>query len=435
MDAAQDLRPMAISDQPEEESQLRVDSKIKLASLPLLIPVLLVVAGVVGTVLLPPRTCSLAQGGPFPARAAASLSQLSGWSDFVSISLANATAVSGCLNITALRQGLPVLGISSRVPPTEGGDVRLFFHNIVDFDTLNVSLRPDRPASFSLLFEFGNPARLMAVSLARVVFSAVLVPCLAGAVLGIARCGTEASLEPLLTNVLSLFTICFVDPFYIVQLFHPTPAGRACHVVLRDVYFGYIAFYAVALFAHFTPQESELLNRGFPLALMSITVAALLVQEFYFGDATRAVLMPRAGPPAFDRLTPSHIFLFAAVVVIVVARAATVWAGLWEAKVQRFRLYCSAIVVFVGAMMCFVAFDKFADEVTMMGVVSAFAFLMEYFHTEVDEGAYDVFDVNDEPLQNVDGELGADEDTDEIGEAVKKGALAKPEAKPEQEAL
>jgi hypothetical protein len=434
-DVNRELRPMATSDQPEDESQLRVDSKLELTSLPLLVPILLIAGGAVGAFLLPPRSCRLAHDGPFASRAAASLSQLSGWSDFVSISLANSTAVSGSLNVTALRHGLPVLEMASRVPPTGGGAVRLFFHDIVDFDTLDVAMRPDRPATFSVLFEFGNPARQMALSLARVVFSAVFMPYLVAAVFRVTRPDSEISVEAILTNALSFFTICFVDPFCLVQLFQPTPAGRACHVILRDVYFGYIAFYCVALFAHFTPQESELLNRGFPLALMCITVAALLVQDFYFAEHTRAVLMPGEGLPQLDRMTLSHIYMFAALLIIVVARAVTVRADVWETKVQRFRVYCGTTIVFVGAMAGLVAFEEFTSEVAMMGVVSAFAFLMEYFHTEVDEAVYDVFDVNDEPLQNVDGELGADEDTDEIGEAVTKGALAKPEAKPQQETL
>jgi hypothetical protein len=434
-DVNRELRPMAISDQPENESQLRIDTKIGFVSLPLIVPLFLVAAGIIGTLLLPPYSCRLTQNGPFPARASASLSRLSGWSAFVSVSLTNSTAISGSLNVSALRQSLPVLEVSSHVPPTAGGDVRLFFHDIVDFDTLDVNLRPDRPATFSLLFEFGNPAQRMAVSLARVVFSAVFVPYLIAAVFRVARRDSEVSLEPILTNALSLFTICFIDPFYVVQLFQPTPAGQTCHIVLRDVYFGYIAFYAVALFAHFTPQESELLNWGFPVALMGITVTALLVQDFYFREETRAVMMPREGLPAFDSLTLSHVYLFAALLMIVVARAATVRTDVWETKVQRFRLYCATTMVFLGAMVGLVAFEKFASEVAMMGVVSAFAFLMEYFHTEVDEGVYDMFDVNDEPLQNVDGELGADEDTHEVGEGVKKGALGKPEAKPQQKTL
>jgi hypothetical protein len=334
--------------------------------------------------------------------------------------VANATSISGIVNVTCLRQNLPFLHVASAIPPSNGSSVALFRHSLLDFDGVNVSVTLDASLKwrqYTIDWEFANSAWSMAIAVLRILLSAPFVPYL---LLGVAQFfgprACEISLERKLTNLLSLMTVLFVDPFFDLQLFKPSAARHLCHVALRNVYLSYVVFYSVALFGHFTPNDGTALNYGFPIALGAITLTGLSLQDFWLKKFSGLVLLP-ADAARFDRFEISHFFVFPVLAAVLVARAAI------ETEGQRHKWYTTAAVGFAVILVGLIGADVFfgaAQEVATMAVVSSFGLLMEYLHTERDDEPYGEYDQKRGAAGG--GELGADEDSDKVGETVKKSA-------------
>jgi hypothetical protein len=420
------LQPVNISNKAEDECQLVIDTNSdSFFTFPFLFPFFLVMATIIGSLFLPQKSLRLSVPGTFYHRTAlGSIGHLSSWSDVLSATLRvdNATSISGIVNVTCLRQNQPFLQITSPIPPSNGSSVTLFRHSLLDFDSVNVSVTLDSSLKwrqYTLDWEFANSAWSMALAVLRILLSAPFLPYLFLGVTQFIGSGThEISLERKLTNLLSLATVLFVDPFFDLQLFKPSAARYLCHVALRDVYLSYVVFHLVALFGHFTPNDGIALNYGFPTVLGAITLTGLLLQDFWIKRFDGLVLLP-GDAGHFDRFEIGHFFVLSILAVVLIARAAI------ETEGQRHKWYTAAAIGFAVILAGLIGAEVFfgaAQEVVTMAVVSSFGLLMEYLHTETDEEPYGEYDQKEGAVGG--GELGADEDSDKVGDTVKKAAEA-----------
>jgi hypothetical protein len=424
MDDKLGLRAVDISNQPKDECQFVVDANVDpFFSCAFLFPVCLILATLVGSLGFPPKSsCSVQRS---PAGDDVVVGMLSGISplsyplaaslDFLGPSF----AISGSLNVTCTLHNLPVLDTCVGLEPTvvrANVGVLAFRPIAVTFDSCRLALSfrsSARLPTTEVRWSFANPLWSMGMSILRVLFFTPLLPYLLFFVVQATR-SPDQVLERWLTTLMSVATVLFLDPLYVTQLFAPSAGRQMCHLAFRDIYFGYLAFYLIALFL------PDGVNLAIPVVAMVLLSSVLFAHDLFIAD-TRHGILPRPAPP--DAMSPGHFCVVCLLEVALVVRIFVV--AVPESRALRGRRYGIVAMTFVGLLILLVACEVFADrfllnarELITMSVVTAFALVMEYFHSDADDAWYGGTVRDGGP----DSQLGVDEDSDRIGKIVKMEA-------------
>jgi hypothetical protein len=439
------LEPVEISNRPDSDSRLVVDSQFhSFVTFGFLLPFALVAVSICGALVLPPRVVRLSQSGDFSAAPVTeSLTQLSPWVGtlLISLQLPNATRPSvifkSTLSLAATRQAANVLNFElpiKRFLAFANGsyELPLFATDSLNFDTIKVTLSEIKCPGcgrWILNWDLEAPLSSMVTAVARLLCATLLIPHLVGDLIRFTR---ETSFERKLTSIFVFFTLLEIDPFYVAQLFIPSPYCQICHLVLRDLYFGGLGFYAIRLFAYFTPNEGELLNSGFPGAIAIVILVGLLIQDFVFANPRICRLLPKERVPAFGRLTASHCYVVSLLCAIVVWRAVQVGRQVPDSSLLRYRYYTISCITFLLVLIGWIGLEAFTDKIENAtvfltnAVAAAFALFAEYIHSESGEFAYGEHPAEGEAGLTTEEEvqLGADEDLDQISAQAKTSESA-----------
>jgi hypothetical protein len=430
-----DLRLVEISNQAELESRLVVDTDSgPVVTFGFVLPFLLIAVTICGSFVLPPRCVRFSQSGALTsAPISESLTQISPWVGWVAVSLhfPNLTAasfqVAGVVNVSASRRGARVFALSAPLRRAAraldgGAGLLLFATDVLTFDTLSVTvaqLSCGPCQGWLLSWDLEAPLSSMVAAITRILFVTLLIPYL---VVDVVQFTADTSFERRLSAIFTVFTVAYIDPFFIDQLFVPSLQRQISHLVLRDLYFAALAFYTIVLFAFFTPHERLALNLGFPAALALVVLVGLLVQDLAFAKPHVALLLPSAPLGQFDRLTVSHCFTVALLCVVLIVRAIQVGAAVTDLTLLRYRYYTIAVVTFLVAFLALICFEVFTDRLEDVrgflttAVVTGFALFVEFLHSEAEWFPYGEYPPKGGVafLTEAEVELGADEDSDRI---------------------
>jgi hypothetical protein len=428
------LLPVEISDQPDSDSRLVVDSPLTI-SFGFVLPFVLVAVTICGVLVIPPRIIRLSQCGSLStAFVNESLTQLSPWvkSLAVSLSLPNLkgpfVSFKSRIDLTGSKDGLNVLHLDTKLNRAltvvnGSSELQLFATEKVEFDTVTVTLSEigcENCGDWILNWEVEGPLTSMISAGERLLLAGILIPSL---VVNIVTVKREANFEGYLTGLFTRFTILYVDPVYMAQLFLPSPYRRMYHLIFRDLYFAALGFYALRIFAYFSPDDGKFLNFGFPGSIAIVILAGLLVQDFVFTGERVDSLAPLVRASPFDRLTISHCYAVSLLCATVICRAIQVRSQVANVGVLRYRYYTVSVTTFLFILTGLASLETFTDRLPDMlslltpAVVTAFALFLEHIHTEGEEFPYGEYPAKPGSLlltgQEV--ELGADEDSGQIG--------------------
>jgi hypothetical protein len=306
-------------------------------------------------------------------------------------------------------------------------ELRLFGTDNINFDTLNVSLSGVKCQGcdkWTLNYDLEGPLSSMIIGIARLLCSTLLIPCLIRDIFQFAK-GTV--FERKLTCGFLIATLLYIDPFFVAQLFFPSPYRQISHLVFRDLYFAGLGFYILRLFAYFTPDEGNVLNSGFPGTVALIILIGLLVQDFTFAKPRLDQLLPQEPLPVFDRLTVSHCYVVSFLCVVVIWRAVQVGGLVPDPSLMRYRYYTISCVVFLFVLIGLIGFEAFTDKLencrtfVTTAVIAAFALFVDFIHSEGEEFPYGEYPPKGGVvlMTEEEVELGADEDLEQIGPTLK----------------
>jgi hypothetical protein len=278
---------IADDDAPDESFSIRADFPISRQLTPFVRSLLILIILVfVFSCFLPrlTRTTTISAATPFACAPSDS---------FVLVSLSGITttaSLSISLGIVCTKNEIPVHSKNaSAIVVAREGRVRLFLSEIIDFDSVALSLNVSGVEKYDI--ELRTKSSAFPVALLRVVLAAVLLPSICA---GFAHSG-RWSLEQGLTAGLAVFGFFEMGPFEPIQLYFPSAIFKLVFALLHDAFHAYLSFYCLGLLCLIKrePNELPLLTLVLPYIFMTSSAIILMTQEEYLRDPI--VLFPN-GP-------------------------------------------------------------------------------------------------------------------------------------------
>lgn len=305
----------------------------------------------------------------------------------------------------------------------------LLNENTINFDNIiletNFTTYTKGNQQYQISIGSMNPSFTISILFCRIAFSLFLVPYLISDIIHIIQNPNSfISYEQILTIALSLITILYNDPLYILQIFFPVFYHNFLLIVFQDVYLSYLLFFVFSLYSYFginKDQESAFARLSFNLVLMIVSLSALL--WFDLSNSLNSIIYLQRKQNDISHSIFIHHFIFLIIsTVLILIRIFIASSAKVESQAQRFRFYTYSTFFVVCLLYIFCVLKYFMPNVITDGfdlifpmiLFTGYAMFMEFGHedTEISEDkAY----IAPEDLQPDDHlGLGIDEDPEQL---------------------
>ena len=289
----------------------------------------------------------------------------------------------------------------------------LFYHDMLDYDTLHLSLTVQSPMEGQraiLEWTVVDTKYSLIVTAARLVLSLCLLPSII--LCCIEMMSSSVVLERQLTMGLGLAVVCYNDPAFGLHMFFPSRVWCVWCAVCRDIMFAYGTFYCVCLLSSFSNWRFGVRTLGFA----GFCALVLLVIEDVRSIGTGApILLSAVDLRSLGTLSVGDIFLFDVFVGVIIACLPRAFTHVKHADQQRLILYTISLLVYILICAVYIFIDKLTNlfvttlsrEIISMSIFTGFCLAMQAFHASPGGESYDYLD----PHAPTETSIGVDTDS------------------------
>ncbi|OHS93479.1 hypothetical protein TRFO_40229 [Tritrichomonas foetus] len=448
------LQDIEISNFDEEESLISADLPLKQnLSFSFYIPFFLIIAGIVAYFVSPQKYIFSEKSEPLTTvdgstihHVQSKLSQISTFSknllvtfrfkNFESCKLFN-----GIFSITLLRDDMNVhyYNVSFKSSTLSNNSIDLLHANVLNFDTICITgdfyAKSDSTQILSLETRTGNQDYEMMVNVFRIVCSIFIAPNL----LFFFTIFT-GKFEKKITYFLSLFTLLYVNPYFLMFSLQPEQSQLSMHLIFRDLFFSYLVFYCFSIFSNFKndnlnnfQNKSSFSSKLFKcvmsffgwfvfIVVPSVSVFLYFISKDLTNHNLTEILLDRDIEKnlKFDQISGHHYFVFVIASFAIPIRILSSSFSSSSTKRSKslnnpfsyYSLFTFLFLFFLIFYMMILYFtnylnDNVAEDIIPMVIFTAYSLIMERGHDDCDENVVGI--------KNGEGYIDAQNDFDDLG--------------------